>query len=197
MRPTMKKNTGYTLIEILTTMAILSILSCVAYVSYQGYTLSVHKKDLKTHAEIFARAVQNCISVNGKWSVRGLTQQGVPGADITPCDTNVGDNIEQENKKLKSILDFTCPAKAKCHTHTQNNNTCLYIQKEVSGKKLLVISRVNYNTRNVQIWCGEDSSTDPLPPGGRTCKDTPYIGNGKRLTDLDIGFKKNDDCWKK
>ena len=193
----LKKNTGYTLVEILITLSILSILSGVAYVSYQGYNLNVNKKDLKTHAELFARAVQKCISVNGKWSVTGLSQAGVPDSPIKPCEATTP-------AELKSMLGFDCPAGATCETYTHGNTGgddsfkyyCLSIKKTVSGKKLQVLSRISYKTSNYQIWCSGDDLSAYLELNNGTCKESKGMGNNVKI-DRDKGFKKDAECWKK
>ncbi len=177
----MKKNAGYTLIEILVTIGILSIISGVAYVSYNDQVLRANKNDLKIHAELFASSVKNCISINGGWSVGVLNSAGEPDGTIKPCNTDDRTDPSKEKDKLKSKLDFTCPADAECFTFTRTNKnpddnknfTCLYIEKEVSGKKLQMISRVQWsNPSYYQILCGE--VTAYVQKGPTTCKKSKH-----------------------
>ena len=197
---TMNRKAGYTLVEILLTIGILSIISGVAYVSYQDQTLRASKNDLKIHAELFASAVKNCISINGGWAIKLLDQSGAPSNNIvTPCEAK-GNNQTELKEALKKKLDFTCPAEADCFTFTKINNAprhqyhCLSIQKEVSGKKLQVLSRVSYKTPGeYQIWCGENLSSYLRLESG-TCKKSEFWSAGPNLTAK--GFKKDNDCWK-
>ena len=206
----MKTNTGYTLVEILVTIGILSIISGVAYVSYQDQTLRANKNDLKIHAELFASSVKNCIAISGKWAITLLKPDGTVPTEAevsqsqsqyikTPCEAR-GTTQDAIKDDLKKKLDFTCPADADCFTFTKINNAprhryhCLSIQKEVSGKKLQVLSRVSYDDpSNYQIWCGENLSSYLRLEGG-TCKKSTRWG-GQDL-ETDKGFKKGDDCWK-
>ena len=205
---TMNRKAGYTLVEILLTIGILSIISGVAYVSYRGYTLDVNKKDLKLHAELFASAVKNCISISGGWKIELLTPSGESGgAPAYPCNTHDND-LDKEKEKLKSMLDFTCPADATCETYTHGNPGggdkfkyhCLSIKKTVSGKYLQVLSRVSYKTGAYQIWCKEgEASSDLVSLHDVTCKSSTGwrdSANTKHNLKDTLGFKKNNDCWK-
>ena len=171
----MKKNTGYTLVEILLTMGILSIISGVAYVSYRGHTLNANKKDLKIHAELFASAVKNCIAISGGWEITLLNPDGTtPTTPVQknlakkyPCEAT-GTTQKDIKDDLKKKLDFTCPADATCITQTRSNDLnaeekhqyyCLSIQQEVSGKKLQIITRVQWsNPSQYDIWCNKKDS---------------------------------------
>ncbi len=186
----MNTNKGYTLIEILITLAMISVLSGIAYVSYQGYTLSVAKKDLKLNGKLFVDSVSGCVSVNGDWEITFLTPAGLPGTNKEkPCDTH-DSNPEKEKGKLQSMLDFTCPPGATCFTHTNGTThyTCLEIRKEVSGKKLQIVSRVNGEKPSEhQILCGEVSAYISLSDS--TCQK-----NGD--ANLIAGGLKDDCDWK-
>lgn len=168
----------------------ISVLSGIAYVSYQGYTLSVAKKDLKLHGKLFVDAVSGCVSVNGDWEITFLTPAGLPGTNKEkPCDTH-DSNPEKEKGKLQSMLDFTCPPGATCFTHTNGTThyTCLEIRKEVSGKKLQIVSRVNGEKPSEnQILCGEVSAYISLSDS--TCQK-----NGD--ANLIAGGLKDDCDWK-
>ena len=200
----MKTNKGYTLVEILVTIGILSIISGVAYVSYQDQVLRASKNDLKIHAELFASSVKNCIAISGGWEIELLTTAGEPGgAPDYPCDTHDND-LDKEKENLKSMLDFTCPADATCETYTHGNPGggdkfkyhCLSIKKPVSGKYLQVLSRVSYKTGAYQIWCKEgEASSDLVSLHDGTCKRSKGWPGGHNI-ETTKGFKQDNDCWK-
>ena len=158
----MKNKKGYTLIEILMVLTLIGIVSGIATVSYRGYNFNIQERDLKLSGKLFANAVKNCIGIVGGWSVIRSD-----GTTITPCKAD-------DTAELKSKLSFDCPPDATCYVHTQTSYKyyCLSIQKEVSGKKLQVLSRVPYNNpTDYQIWCGQVSAY--LTLGGKTCKQSP------------------------
>ena len=210
MVATVKANAGYTLVEILLTIGILSIISGVAYVSYRGHTLNANKNDLKIHAELFASAVKNCIAINGgRWAITLLKPDGTVPTDAevsqyikTPCEAR-GTTQKAIKDDLKKKLDFTCPADATCETYTHGNPGggdkfkyhCLSIKKTVSGKYLQVLSRVSYKTGAYQIWCKEgEASSDLVSLHDGTCKKSKGW-SGINL-ETDKGFKQDNDCWK-
>ncbi len=211
-RPTMNRTAGYTLVEILLTIGILSIISGIAYVSYQDQTLRTNKNDLKLHAELFASAVKNCITISGGWKITLLdSNTGIPDQanTATPCKAE-GTPQKPLKDDLKEKLNFTCPAGAECQTHTEdaNESTCLSITKKVSGKYLQVLSRVSYSNKYPsQIWCGTMTSESAYLTLNRlTCKKSPgwadqnkplnSQGKRPRTTLKDKGFKQDNDCWK-
>ena len=155
---------GYTLTEMLIVLSILGIVGGIATISYKGYNLSVNKRDLKLHGELFASAVKTCISNYGAWKIKNSP---LPDAtDIFPCKVQDG----QHHTRLKTRLNFTCPtddnlAGQGCLTIVNDTEKvfCLVIQKIVSGKTLQVITRVHYdNPNNYDIWCSKETPvSDP------------------------------------
>ena len=149
----MKNKKGYSLTEILIVLSILGIVGGIATISYKGYNLSVNKRDLKLHGELFASAVKNCISNYGAWKIKNSP---LPGAtDIYPCKIPEGLN----HQILKKRLNFTCPSDW-CYTivNATEKVFCLKIQKRVSGKTLQVITRVHYDNPNTyDIWCNKEA----------------------------------------
>ena len=180
----MKNKKGYTLIEILMVLTLIAIVSGIATISYRGYNLSVNKKDLKLHGELFANMVKNCVYGFGGWQ---------PNPGIFPCKAD-------DTAQLKSKLTFTCPPDATCQAHTNPGDKyyCLSIRKQVSGKKLQVLTRIPYNNpTDNQIWCGEVSAY--IPEGGKTCKDSESykpVGSSTRVTLQSKGFEKGCATFK-
>lgn len=149
---------GYTLIEILLTLAILAILGGISTISYQGYnkiTLDHTKKDLHTAGKVFVKAVQNCIMATGGWRVEKATGDPDDSTDdIMPCNTGT------DSSKLKKLLKFNCPKDAICTPHVNNsthvnNKTKFYCLKiSDNKKKLQILSFVNFNNpSHSEIYC--------------------------------------------
>ncbi len=132
-----------------------------------------------------------------------MGSNGLPDPSATPDTPCEAKDTPQRPLKddLKKKLDFTCPAGADCILFTKNNNAsrhqyhCLSIQKEVSGKKLQVLSRVSYKTGEYQIWCHDDR-TSYLVLGPTTCKASKGWGGGLHNLENTEGFKQDNDCWK-
>lgn len=193
---------GLSLLELCAVVCITAILGTVATVSYRGYNLSIAKKDLKTHGELFARAVQTCITASGGWEIKHPSVSG----NLYPCKA-VKTTTATAKDELKRLLNFTCPGppeKVKCKTHARNtgenaNNKyyCLSIEKEVSGKKLQTLVRIPFEKpSDYQILCGENMSAyvpidsdsqhvcKKASPKGNTEKAYGNDKDGNKITDL-------------
>ena len=184
---------GFTLLEILIGLGLLSILSSIAVVQYQGYILDVEKKELYNSSVRFASRVNACITSVGAWV------QGTPFNDDTkkPCKALT-------KADLKKKLDYTCPPDAECvaFEHSSGSTTipavhrfryyCLSIKmkKKVSGKYLQVIARVRWDMPNdYTILCSDkipdDQSyavlkSDTCRKGLYGLKDTPGFSRDKK-----------------
>ena len=186
---------GFSLIEILVALGILGIMTGIATVSYQGYILDVTKRTLKDSGKLFQVAVNTCIKVNRGWKITRYTRgteicpvgKTDPCIEITPCKAT-------NTAELKKKLNFTCPAGATCavFSRTEKDNPdwkyyCLDIRKEVSGKKLQVITRVSYDDpSNYQILCSDDMSQTNR--GNYMNLDNSTCKKGKHQNLTDHGF---------
>ena len=176
---------GYTLLEMLIVLGLLSILSSIAVIQYRDSRQDTEKRNLKDSALLYATKIETCISVVGGWTkYQGLCKEVSP--------TTPGTLSKQPSSKLK----YTCPSGATCefwsYDHTTSTDDtlryhCLSIKTEVSGKKLQVITLIPYdNPSDYEIWCGEVSGT--YQDIGTTC----LKANGYNTS----GFKKDGECWK-
>ena len=122
---------GFTLLEVLIVIALLSILVSISFVGYRTVTKATELKNLKQLSELFPNALGNCIASSG-WEVTRLD-----GTTIKPCTT-----IQK--------IDYVCPEKATCTFH--NNDTdkyvCLNIKKKIRGNQYEIHVIVNRNNRN-------------------------------------------------
>ena len=162
---------GFTLLEILIGLGLLSILSSIAVVQYQGYILDVEKRELYNSSVRFASRVNACITSVGQW------------ADGTPFNTAKKPCKALTKEDLKKKLDYTCPPDAECvaFEHSSNSTTtpqaegryyCLSIKKKVSDKYLQVIAQVRWDMQNdYTILCSDKSAnnTDYAPLTDATC----------------------------
>ena len=106
---------GYTLLEILIALGLLSILSSIAVVQYRDSILDVEKRDLKASALLYATKVETCINVVGGWTkYQGLCKEEPPASDAPQ-----GTRSTQPSKKL----NYTCPAGATCEFWSYNHTT--------------------------------------------------------------------------
>ena len=168
----LKKNMkGFTLTEVIMTLMILGIISGIATISYRGTMNTTKKSDMRTSAQMFVASLKNCISASGGWEVQAGT-----GTELKkPCLVKNTNNI---NTDLKKQLNYDCPAGATCKIRNKQHKSierrqyvCLSIEKTVSGKKLQVITRVQWsNLLNYKILCGEVSNFVDLRNPDDNCK---------------------------
>lgn len=64
----MKKQTGFTLIELMITVVIIGILVSFAFTSYQGYVLKSNRAEAKTELLNVATRFQRCYTLYGKYN---------------------------------------------------------------------------------------------------------------------------------
>ena len=147
---------GFSLIEMLIVISLLSILFGIAFVSYSAYIKNATLSNMRKIAEAFPNVVNTCVTSSG-WEVTRPD-----GTLVHPCNT-----LER--------LDFVCPiAKKDCpnsgwpttccnlwvdpsHTHSY---ICLDVRSELKGKKHqlhVVVHRGD--TNNYKVSCAEISGT--------------------------------------
>ena len=142
---------GYTLIELLTAIAIMSILAGVTVVTTRGQNLTQTKKDLKRSAMLFETKLATCASSAGSWTVAK-----------TAC-------YNATKATFFKNLNYTCPAQSDCKIHlkTDTNQTpnldkyiCLSIERTISGGKIQVFARFETDSPgyNPIILCGAPTS---------------------------------------
>ena len=192
----MQKQKGFSLTEILVGVGILGIMGSIATVSYRGYILDVTKKTLKDSGTLFQVAVNTCVRGKGGWEIkryRQSTDQACPSGETDPCIKTYPCKATT-TEELKKKLNYTCPAKATCSTYEKIDTAerhryyCLSIEREVSGKNIQILVRVQKdNPSTHEILCNDNlSSYVKLGPG--TCKEG-YTSDG--ITDKD-GNQIND-----
>ena len=198
---------GYTLLEMLIVLGLLSILSSIAVIQYRGTMLSSEKRELKDSALLYATRFDTCIKVLGGWTTYRSTKgtETCPTGKTNPCipenyckEVPPPENAPPKTRSTQPSkkLNYTCPAGATCEFFTHGNPApsfrrhCLSIKKEVSGKKLQVVTVIPYdNPSDYKIFCAELSG-DYRALGGQSCKRHHGYNNNK-------GFKPFAECWKK
>ena len=220
MVTTVKANAGYTLVEIIMTLAVVGILTGVATVSHRGTKIDNKKRELQSSSQMWWGNISTCIVASGGWK---LCQPCKDPDDQTECppppqppaipECREGTKLvfpckatgltqTDIKESLKKKLNYDCPQGANCHIFTHPTPQsgeefqyhCLSIEKEVSGKKLQIITRVQWsNTGIFAIWCNkkntELSAYETLRP--KTCregKDGPNQGG--------IGVNLEKCTWK-
>ena len=193
---------GYTLLEMLIVLGLLSILSSIAVIQYRDSRQDTEKRNLKDSALLYATRVDTCIKVVGGWPKYRNKRTGETcdhGKTQDPCKVMCK---EVSSTTPSPKLNYTCPAGATCEFFTHGTPTrdvwryhCLSIKKTVSGKKLQVVTVIPYdNPSDYQIWCAELSG-EYVRLAGHTCKAShPYgrkEGQGKQPD-----FKNFANCWK-
>ena len=132
---------GYTLVEILIVLSILSIIGGISTISYNKYIENFTKQDLHMAGKVFVRSVERCINAVGAWKVKNNLN-----ADIFPCKV-------LDSTNLKSAFKFTCPAKSDCKPkyNTTSEHYCLFIRTQNHS----VVVRINTNNiSEYSIFCG-------------------------------------------
>jgi type IV pilus assembly protein PilA len=93
MKSEMKKQSGFTLIELMIVVAIVAILAAVALPAYQTYTQKAKFTEVITATGPYKTAIEVCVQTNGYTALNGTTNcnqgtKGVPG-DITTANGKV------------------------------------------------------------------------------------------------------------
>lgn len=80
----MKKQQGFTLIELMIVVAIIGILSAFAVPAYQNYTMKAHASEMLSASSAIKTAVGICLLDSGTTINCASTKNGVPGAQNFP-----------------------------------------------------------------------------------------------------------------
>lgn len=80
----MKRHSGFSMIELLIVLAVIGIVTAIAYPSYTGYVLSARRADAKASLTAFANAMEQFRTVN-----RTYVGAGVGGATTGTPDPTV------------------------------------------------------------------------------------------------------------
>jgi type IV pilus assembly protein PilA len=79
-KPEMKKQTGFTLIELMIVVAIVAILAAVALPAYQNYTKKAKMTELSAATGKYKTAVELCFQSNGTACTNGMIASGAVAA---------------------------------------------------------------------------------------------------------------------
>lgn len=119
----MKKNLGFTLIELMIVVAIVAILSAFAMSSYAQYVARAERKEVQTEMLEIAARLEQYYSLNNSYALTGLiTQPGVPFSSKNgKYDIQVFENSKETNPK-PTELTFKIEAKAKVGSTAVRDN---------------------------------------------------------------------------
>ena len=88
MKSNMKKQSGFTLIELMIVVAIVAILAAIALPAYQTYTAKARFTEVVAATGSFKTAIEVCAQTDGTIGTCDSGTNGVP-ADITTANGNV------------------------------------------------------------------------------------------------------------
>jgi type IV pilus assembly protein PilE len=109
----MKKNLGFTLIEVMIVIAIISILSAFAIANYSQYVRKAERKEVQTEMLEIAARLEQYYALNNSYVLNNvITQPGVPRTSQNgKYEIEVFEN--SQDKPTPTELTFKIEAKAK------------------------------------------------------------------------------------
>lgn len=133
----MKEIKGFTLVELMITIAIIGILASIAYPSYQNSVMKSHRSDAQTGLSQLAQALERFYGVRYTYIGTGDSGGGTSGAPINDVFSHTSTPFEGS----KTYYNLTLTASATNYTVTatpagnQANDSCGTLTLTKSGAK--------------------------------------------------------------
>ena len=176
----MNNQKGFSLTEIITTLAVAAIIMGVGSVQYGKYVKKTDISNLCDKATLFAVGVRNCIVSSGGWEVKRFSQgtetckpgESEPCIKMTPCKAT-------DTAGLKKKLNFICPVKDDpktgegCSAVATPDYYCLNMKKD----KVQVIVHLDVDSKDYKVYSGEPATFETVTPA--TCVKSPSYGISK------------------
>lgn len=88
-----KRERGFTLMELMIVVAIIAILATIAYGSYQAYVIKGNRTDMQTQMLQIASRLESYKLVNGSYQGALLSNTGIYGSATYPVGTSAKYNL--------------------------------------------------------------------------------------------------------
>ena len=127
----LKNNSGFTLIEVLITIAILGILTAIVIPSHNGSTTKSRRTDAKIALMESASSLEKCFVINNQYDHASCTSYPASGADVVYSS-------EGHYKIVATALSataFTLTASAADNSPQTNDSHCASFSISSTGAK--------------------------------------------------------------
>ena len=101
------KQRGVTLMELLTVLVIIGILSAIAIPSYRQYTLRANRAEAKTNLLFYAGALERCYT---RFSSYSYNSNATLGCSVLAAATNSENGLYQINTDVRTDTTYTLTA---------------------------------------------------------------------------------------
>ncbi|HMU86011.1 MAG TPA: type IV pilin protein [Agitococcus sp.] len=122
-----KQNKGFTLMELMVTVAIIGILASIAIPSYRQYVLRGNRADMQAQMLVIAAALERYKAQNFRYQGATLSNTGIYGASVYPQQGQAHYTLTLTGDNTDGTPNLTWTLKAQATSNTQKQDGVLML----------------------------------------------------------------------